>query len=193
MFETMRSTLLAVCLAVAAAQEETVQVQLQQGVIEGARSEAGEGRFLYSFQTIPFAEPPVGDLRFKNPVPAAPWSGVRNGSLPTPMCPQQHPLLDSKPLGQEDCLFLSVYTPRPYESDLPVMVWIHGGGFTIGNAGFYGPLPLLTKDVVLVTIQYRLSTLGFPPRPLSLPQTLTLSARSPPPPADAGTSRPSLS
>ncbi|XP_037804945.1 cholinesterase 1-like [Penaeus monodon] len=161
--EKMRSTLLALCLAVAAAvaQEETVQVQLQQGVIEGARSEAGEGRFIYSFQTIPFAEPPVGDLRFKNPVPAAPWSGVRNGSLLTPMCIQQHAILGTKPEGQEDCLYLSVYTPRPYESDLPVMVWIHGGGFTIGGGGVYTPLPLLTKDVVLVTIQYRLSTLGF--------------------------------
>nr|XP_027226784.1 acetylcholinesterase-like [Penaeus vannamei] len=160
----MRSTLLGVILAaaaVAAAQEETVQVELQQGVIEGARSEIAEGRFVYSFLTIPFAEPPVGDLRFKNPVPAAPWSGVRNGSLPTPMCPQLFTLVEAKLQGQEDCLFLNVHTPRPHEADLPVMVWIHGGGFTIGNSAFYGPAPLLTKDVVLVVIQYRLSTLGF--------------------------------
>ncbi|ROT66436.1 JHE-like carboxylesterase 1 [Penaeus vannamei] len=134
---------------------------LPSGVIEGARSEIAEGRFVYSFLTIPFAEPPVGDLRFKNPVPAAPWSGVRNGSLPTPMCPQLFTLVEAKLQGQEDCLFLNVHTPRPHEADLPVMVWIHGGGFTIGNSAFYGPAPLLTKDVVLVVIQYRLSTLGF--------------------------------
>ncbi|XP_042857967.1 cholinesterase 1-like [Penaeus japonicus] len=165
----MRSTLLIACLAAAvvaqeeaaAPQEETVQVRLRQGVIEGARSEAGEGRSFYSFLTIPFAQPPVGDLRFKNPVPPEPWTGVRDGSVATPACPQL-PVLPGYSLdGQEDCLFLSVYTPRPYVSDLPVMVWIHGGGFTIGNAGLYEPLPLLTKDIVLVTIQYRLSVLGF--------------------------------
>ncbi|XP_042858614.1 putative inactive carboxylesterase 4 isoform X2 [Penaeus japonicus] len=138
--------------------EPTVEVLLRQGVILGAQEEAGNGRIFYSFKTIPFAEPPVGNLRFKDPVPSGPWPGVRNGSIETPKCPQ---LTNSTVEGQEDCLYLSVYTPRPYRSNLPVMVWIHGGGFTNGYAEFLSPLPLLTKDVVLVVIQYRLATLGF--------------------------------
>ncbi|XP_047488287.1 juvenile hormone esterase-like isoform X2 [Penaeus chinensis] len=138
--------------------EPPMEVRLRQGVITGAQSEAGNGRVFYSFKTIPFAEPPVGDLRFRDPVPAGPWTGVRNGSIATPKCPQ---LGNTTVEGKEDCLYLSVYTPRPYASDLPVMVWIHGGGFTNGHGEYYGPLPLLTKDVVLVVIQYRLATLGF--------------------------------
>ncbi|XP_063600828.1 juvenile hormone esterase-like [Penaeus indicus] len=138
--------------------EPPMEVRLRQGVITGAQSESGNGRVFYSFKTIPFAEPPVGDLRFRDPVPAGPWTGVRNGSIATPKCPQ---LGNATVEGKEDCLYLSVYTPRPYASDLPVMVWIHGGGFTNGNGEVFGPLPLLTKDVVLVVIQYRLATLGF--------------------------------
>ncbi|ROT70812.1 JHE-like carboxylesterase 1 [Penaeus vannamei] len=138
--------------------EPLVEVHLRQGVISGARSEAGNGRVFYSFKTIPFAEPPVGDLRFRDPVPAGPWTGVRNGSIASPKCPQ---LGNSAVEGVEDCLYLSVYTPRPYSSDLPVMVWIHGGKFRNGHSELFGPLPLLTKDVVLVVIQYRLGTLGF--------------------------------
>ncbi|XP_063607613.1 juvenile hormone esterase-like [Penaeus indicus] len=138
--------------------EPLVEVHLQQGVIAGAQSEAGNGRVFYSFKTIPFAEPPVGDLRFRDPVPAGPWTGIRNGSIATPKGPQ---LGESVVEGEEDCLYLSVYTPRPYASDLPVMVWIHGGRFANGHGEVFGPLPLLTKDVVLVVIQYRLATLGF--------------------------------
>ncbi|XP_042856542.1 juvenile hormone esterase-like isoform X2 [Penaeus japonicus] len=139
-------------------QPESVEVLLRQGAIAGAQSEAGNGRSFYSFKTIPFAEPPVGDLRFKDPIPAGAWPGVRNGSIATPYCPQ---LINSVVFGQEDCLYLSVYTPQPHRADLPVMVWIHGGGFTNGGAESFSPLPLLTKDVVLVVIQYRLATLGF--------------------------------
>ncbi|XP_063602968.1 juvenile hormone esterase-like [Penaeus indicus] len=138
--------------------EETVEVELQQGAIVGSRSEAEEGRFFYSFKSIPFAQPPVGELRFKDPIPGAAWEGTRNGSVPMPMCPQ---VFGPVVYGQEDCLYLSVYTPRPYTSDLPVMVWIFSGAFSMGFGEQYQPLPFLTMDVVLVVIQYRLSTLGF--------------------------------
>ncbi|XP_042887731.1 cocaine esterase-like isoform X2 [Penaeus japonicus] len=151
--------------AVAAAQEDTVQVRLQQGVIEGVRAEAEGGRFFYAFKSIPFAKPPVGELRFKNPVPAEAWPGVRNGTQVAPKCPQMSlAFLFSGVVateGSEDCLYLTVYTPKPSESDLPVMVWIHGGAFVLGDSEEYQALPLLTKDVVLVVVQYRLGTLGF--------------------------------
>ncbi|XP_063592164.1 venom carboxylesterase-6-like [Penaeus indicus] len=144
----------------------TVEVQLQQGVIKGLRNEAGEGRFFYSFKTIPFAQPPVGDLRFEDPLPAEGWTGVRDGSAVTPKCPQLSisTYVSGDGIiveGQEDCLYLSVYTPQPQAKDLPVMVWIHGGAFILGCAEQYSPLPLLTRDIVLVVIQYRLATLGF--------------------------------
>ncbi|KAK7076423.1 Cocaine esterase, partial [Halocaridina rubra] len=99
------------------------------------------------------------------PVPAGTWSGTRDGTIEPPPCAQvdMKTLFTNEPsvVGDEDCLFLNVYTPRPYVSDLPVMVWIHGGGFSLGNIGDYDPSPLMTKDIVLVSMQYRLNTLGF--------------------------------
>ncbi|XP_042872419.1 venom carboxylesterase-6-like [Penaeus japonicus] len=164
--------LVAVLLAAFTSAEEaglpqpSVEVRLQQGVIEGVRSEAGGGRFFYSFKSIPFAQPPVGDLRFKDPVPAEGWTGIRNGSVAIPKCMQLSisTYISGNSIiveGQEDCLYLNVYTPKPHSSGLPVMVWIHGGAFTLGSAEEYQPLPLLTREIVLVVIQYRLATLGF--------------------------------
>ncbi|XP_047495001.1 venom carboxylesterase-6-like [Penaeus chinensis] len=102
----------------------------------------------------------------RDPLPAEGWTGVRDGSAVTPKCPQLSvsTYLSGDRIvveGQEDCLYLSVFTPQPKASDLPVMVWIHGGAFTLGCAEQYSPLPLLTRDIVLVFIQYRLATLGF--------------------------------
>ncbi|XP_042210261.1 venom carboxylesterase-6-like [Homarus americanus] len=144
--------------------EATVEVQLKQGNIIGFREEAGEGRYFYSFKSIPYAQPPVGDLRFKDPIPAGGWTEPRNGSLPLPACPQSLGLglgNEENVTGSEDCLYLTVYTPSPHASGLPVMVWFHGGGFNSGSGELYTPFPLLTRDIVLVIVQYRLGTLGF--------------------------------
>ncbi|XP_071528390.1 pyrethroid hydrolase Ces2a-like [Panulirus ornatus] len=155
---------------------DTVEVQLKQGKIFVAREESGQGRRpFYSFKGIPYARPPVGDLRFRDPVAAGGWTGPRNGSFDPPLCPQ--PSLEGRRAGvrnvsgDEDCLYLNVYTPkkcvdRRYPSEagasgLPVMVWLHGGGFVFGGVVGYPPLPLLTRDVVLVVLQYRLAVLGF--------------------------------
>ncbi|XP_037804893.1 putative inactive carboxylesterase 4 [Penaeus monodon] len=150
---------------VGVAQDARVEVELRQGRISGASERAGWGGRWYGFRSIPYAVAPVGDLRFRDPRAAGSWAGVRNGSLAPPLCPQ----VDATPgedgeavvIGEEDCLYLNVFTPRPFPSNLPVMVWIHGGAFLVGGTGEYGPLPLLTRDVVLVTLQYRLGTLGF--------------------------------
>ncbi|XP_045127765.1 juvenile hormone esterase-like [Portunus trituberculatus] len=155
-------TIVTAMVAVAAAEQATVQVTLQQGAITGSREEAINGRMYYSFKSIPYAKPPVGPLRFKKPEPADPWSGVRNGSLPIPKCPQLSSRVPGAIDGQEDCLYLNVYTPKPYESNLPVMVYIHGGAFLVSSAGEGGsPAPLMQKDIVLVTMNYRLGALGF--------------------------------
>ncbi|XP_042869256.1 acylcarnitine hydrolase-like [Penaeus japonicus] len=151
-------------VAAAAAQEETVQVRLQQGVIEGARSEAAGGRFFYTFRSIPFAKPPVGELRFKvEPRGSRDMAGGEKWLLVAPNCPQSIIRTGVPTHKGVRIVFTTVYTTgrcKPHESALPVMVWLHGGGFA-GTSEDYPALPLLTKDVVLVTVQYRLGTLGF--------------------------------
>jgi len=113
------------------------------------------------FQGIPFAAPPVGDLRWKAPRPAAPWGGVRDASKPASPCPQG-------PNGEvpdgsvtEDCLYLNVTTPAAPHRGLPVVVWLHGGGFTTGTGASYDAKRLVsTGDVVVVTVNYRLGVFG---------------------------------
>ncbi|XP_060518494.1 juvenile hormone esterase-like isoform X2 [Cylas formicarius] len=120
---------------------------------------------------IPYAEPPVGDLRFKAPKPKHPWKGIRNATEEGSACPHRREkrFNQSVPLvGDEDCLFLNVYTAElPRNSATmklkPVLVYIHGGGYVFGNGGRakYGPKNLMTEDIVLVTLNYRLGILGY--------------------------------
>ncbi|EGW14864.1 Carboxylesterase 2, partial [Cricetulus griseus] len=130
---------------------------------------------VHSFLGIPFAKPPVGSLRFVPPEPPEPWSGVRNGTSYPAMCLQDITAMNMQALKllkmtlppipmSEDCLYLNIYTPdHAHEgSNLPVMVWIHGGALVIGMASLYdGSMLAAMEDVVVVTIQYRLGILGF--------------------------------
>lgn len=124
---------------------------------------------VWAFSAIPYARAPVGPLRWRPPVPPEPWSGVREAFARGPVCPQVPPapgtLIPGDPIEQgEDCLHLSVWTPSPGPGDRPVMVWIHGGGFTTGTAGsaLYDGTELARRgDVVVVTVNYRLGALGF--------------------------------
>jgi para-nitrobenzyl esterase len=115
---------------------------------------------------IPYAAPPVGDLRWKAPQPAAAWTEPRECDAPGPVCPQ--PTADGDAMS-EDCLYLNVTTPAASpDAKLPVMVFIHGGAF-IGGAGsleIYEGEALTGKGVVLVSINYRLGALGFLAHPL---------------------------
>ncbi|WP_216216799.1 carboxylesterase/lipase family protein [Amycolatopsis aidingensis] len=115
-----------------------------------------------SFQGIPYAAPPVGELRWGSPRPVAPWSEPRDATEPGSPCPQPPGAVGEPPSANEDCLYLNVTTPRHTRGrGLPVMVWIHGGGFTQGNGSMYGGAALARRDVVLVTINYRLGVFGF--------------------------------
>ncbi|XP_036044845.1 pyrethroid hydrolase Ces2e-like isoform X1 [Onychomys torridus] len=130
---------------------------------------------VHTFLGIPFAKPPVGPLRFAPPEAPEPWSGVRDGTTYPARCLQNDDMMNSEGLKMlkfimppismsEDCLYLNIYTPtHAHEgSNLPVMVWIHGGALVVGMASMYdGSMLSATENVVVVTIQYRLGVLGF--------------------------------
>lgn len=145
---------------------DIVTVEVAQGKLRGREATTKSGVTYYSFQGIPYAKSPVGPLRFKAPQPADCWNGVRDALVEGPMCAQME-LFKKEFKGEEDCLYLNIYTPKlPGESNgflHAVMVWIHGGGFSIGdgNSWIYGPDYLVAEGVVLVTINYRLGPLGF--------------------------------
>ncbi len=113
------------------------------------------------FKNIPFAEPPVGDLRWREPVPAKAWTGVRDATSFGPMCHQND---NPKTPHSEDCLQLNIWAPTwPVKSTVPVMVWFHGGGNTAGSGVeplFHGET-LAGRGVVVVTTNYRLGLFGF--------------------------------
>ncbi|XP_048211355.1 cocaine esterase-like isoform X1 [Perognathus longimembris pacificus] len=130
---------------------------------------------VHTFLGIPFAKPPVGPLRFAPPEPPEPWSGVRDGTSHPAICLQDFAAMKTQALKllkltlppipiSEDCLYLNIYSPaHAHEgSNLPVMVWIHGGALVIGMASLYdGSVLAAIEDVVVVTIQYRLGVPGF--------------------------------
>jgi para-nitrobenzyl esterase len=127
-----------------------------------------EGASEKAFLGLPYAAPPVGELRWKAPQAPPAWKGVRDATKFGPRCEQwqiwaDYVFLDSGP--SEDCLYLNVYTPASVKqtSKLPVMVWIHGGGFAAGAGSEprYTHSGLVSKGVVLVTINYRLGVFGF--------------------------------
>ncbi len=120
---------------------------------------------------IPFAAPPVGDLRWKPPQAVAPWQGVRAATSFGPQCLQPNGSPKSVyfeyaggdlPMS-EDCLTLNVWTPAGPAKDLPVMVWLYGGGFQVGSAArpVFNGTRLAERGVVVVTINYRVGILGF--------------------------------
>ncbi|CAH0761910.1 unnamed protein product [Diatraea saccharalis] len=138
-------------------------VTVEQGQLQGKTVNSPSGKGFYSFQGIPYAKPPLGTLRFKAPEPADPWDGVRDATSEGNVCPQIDPILTKEFIGDENCLYLNIYTPNLDGAFLPVMIYIHGGGFKngSGSASLYGGDFLVEKDVVVVTINHRLGALGF--------------------------------
>ncbi|HTR36734.1 MAG TPA: carboxylesterase family protein [Bryobacteraceae bacterium] len=132
-------------------------VSISSGQLRGSLTAHG----VAVFKNIPFAQPPVGELRWRDPRPPKAWTGVRDATAFGPMCNQN----DNKQLPHsEDCLQLNVWTPTwPLRSSFPVMVWIHGGGNIAGSgveALFNGEV-LARHGVVVVNVNYRLGIFGF--------------------------------
>jgi len=153
-------------------------VRTKYGILEGVESNAGFGLF----RGVPYAAPPVGELRWRPPQPPVPWEGVRKCDNYGPICPQRdrwtgkpdvddfgHPYIHIPnypypPVMDEDCLYLNIYTPAKSPDDkLPVMMYIHGGGLQewYGNDYEYCGDGFARHGCVLVTINYRLNVFGY--------------------------------
>ncbi|MCF8335554.1 MAG: carboxylesterase family protein [Bacteroidales bacterium] len=141
------------------------RVEVEGGKVEGTVEEG-----IAVYKGIPFAEPPVGELRWRAPQPVSPWDTVLKADEFAPACPQ--PQMNA-PEGQkmetsEDCLYLNVWTPvKSPEEKLPVMVWIYGGGFAMGSTAMptYSGEKLAGMGVVVVSVAYRVGSLGFMAHP----------------------------
>src|SRR5579864_3580475 len=151
--------------AVAAGHSQTehtapLVVQTDKGAVQGFfTADARE------FLGIPYAAPPVGALRWRPPQPAAPWTGMRDATAFGNVCAQTGNVGTGviNTSTAEDCLVVNVYTPKTLpRRPLPVMVWIHGGGFSGGTANIYDSAVLAAKgNVIVVNINYRVNAFGF--------------------------------
>jgi para-nitrobenzyl esterase len=135
----------------------TAQLQTPSGALRGTVAHG-----VRSFRGIPFAQPPVGALRFRAPLKAQPWPGTRDATRFAPAAMQHDTSLKDK---SEDCLYLNIWTPEAAapSAKLPVFVWIHGGGFTGGTsfAPIFDGTQFAQAGIVVVTVAYRLGVLGF--------------------------------
>lgn len=159
------------CLAQA---QPAPSATIAQGKLTGTIADHG----VRAFKGIPYAQPPVGDQRWRPPLPAKGWQGVRDATQYGPACVQPEVeagsvYIDNPASMSEDCLSLNVWAPKNARK-APVMVWIHGGSLRIGSGGslFYESSALANRGVVVVTINYRLGILGYLAHP-------SLTAESP--------------
>ncbi|CAB3257416.1 unnamed protein product [Arctia plantaginis] len=139
-------------------------VSVAQGQLRGRVVTNPIGITFYSFQGVPYAKPPIGALRFKDPQAPEEWQGIRDATAEGNNNP--HSKVDyfgnRNYFGDEDCLFLNVYTPNLEKANLPVMIFIQGDGFKFGSGNIdLGPDYLVAKDVVIITLNYRSGVFGF--------------------------------
>ena len=150
------------CSALAMAASPGMEASLDTGVVRGSVQDG-----VIAFNGIPFAAPPVGDLRWRAPQPATAWQGVRSASEYGPDCMQLPFVSDAAPLvgtPSEDCLYLNVWKPaKPSAHKRPVMVWIYGGGFVNGgtSSAVYDGSQFAKRDVLLISFNYRMGRFGF--------------------------------
>jgi para-nitrobenzyl esterase len=137
------------------------RVVTESGSVSGVR-EGG----LSVYKGVPFAAPPIGDLRWRPPARVAPWTGTRKADVFAPACMQVGVSMpgETPPAVSEDCLYLNIWTPtKSAYAHLPVIVWVYGGGYINGSASMplYWGDQLAHQGVIVVTIAYRLGPLGF--------------------------------
>jgi len=138
-------------------------VRTASGLVRGRRADRGG---IAAFRGIPFAQPPVGDLRFAAPHPASPWTGTREAAAFGPAPPQSSYALTPAPspgTDPDDWLTVNVFSPDPGAAGLPVMVWIYGGAYRSGSSSLpgYDGTRFAQKNVVLVTFNHRVGVEGY--------------------------------
>ncbi|XP_050701834.1 juvenile hormone esterase-like [Eriocheir sinensis] len=147
-----------VTAALGVAEGQGPLVEVSGGLLRGQTTTKHNITYL-EFLSVPFATPPIGSLRFKDPLPAEPWEGELDATNMPPLCDQ------ATVVGDEDCLYLNIYTPEyalETPSPLPIMVFIHGGGyFALGSDVYRGFQEFVARDIIVVVIQYRLGIFGF--------------------------------
>jgi len=140
------------------------QVRTKNGMVEGTGPQSSGVRM---FKGIPFAAPPIGELRWKAPQPVKDWQGVRPATQFGPRCMQQSVFGDMNFRSNgmsEDCLYLNVWTPAASAADrLPVLVYLYGGGFRAGDGSEprYDGESMARRGIVALTVNYRLAEFGF--------------------------------
>ncbi|PBC26975.1 Neuroligin-4, Y-linked [Apis cerana cerana] len=158
--------LIALAAAVVTGFNWNTRVTIKFGDIKGLWSRSTRGRLVAHYLGIPYAQPPLGDLRFRSPQPwNRRWNGTFEATKNSPSCYQ---MSKDGMIGEEDCLYLNVYVPKEIsekkeKSGLPVMVYVYGGKFSTGNASSdkFPPNYIMDQDVILVLMNYRVNILGF--------------------------------
>lgn len=135
-------------------------IEIDNGLVEGTTLTSRLGRTFYGFMGIPYAEPPINNLRFQAPVPVNSWTETLNATSYGPLCYHVPRLATTLPMS-EDCLQMNVFSPN-LSGSLPVIVYIFGGGFVYGSGIEQGrPENLMDRNVVVANFNYRLGALGF--------------------------------
>jgi len=148
------------CADAATAWQGSAVVRTASGEVEGF----ADNFTTWAWKAIPYARPPVGELRWQAPQDPEPWSGIRQAREFCSSCPQTSAFIgtDGSLLGSEDCLYLNIWRPQSVASGLPVYFWIHGGSNRVGSAEpYYGAVIAQQSNMVVVTINYRLGLLGW--------------------------------
>lgn len=155
-------------------ESDPLVVKIEKGKIRGKTVTAATGKKVDVFLSIPYAQPPIGPLRYRHPRPIEKWQGVLNTTERPNSCVQ---IIDTvfgdfsgadmwNPNTQlsEDCLYVNVFVPHPRPTNSPVMLWIYGGGFFQGTSTLdvYDYKALASEEnIIVVSIQYRVASLGF--------------------------------
>ncbi|CAG0920911.1 unnamed protein product [Notodromas monacha] len=154
--------------------QDPLVIDTTKGRVRGKTLTAATGKKVDAWLGIPYGQPPVGEYRFRHPRPVDRWSGIKDAYELPPSCPQitddAYPGFPGSEMWNpntnqsEDCLYLSIWTPKPRPKNSPVMVWIYGGGFYSGTSTLevYDPKILVAEEnMIVASIQYRVASLGF--------------------------------
>ncbi|CAH1954705.1 unnamed protein product [Acanthoscelides obtectus] len=142
----------------------SLQVKTTNGIVQGRKMATENGKRYFAFRGIPFARPPLEDLRFRSPQPPEEWKQVVDATKDVVSCMEvQTRSTRVQIVGSEDCLYLNVYTPVEEQGSLPVFFYIYGGGFYEGTSSdeIYGPGHFIDQNAILVIANYRLGLFGF--------------------------------